>query len=73
MPTLVGDLVICPAVAHRNAPEHAGTYEDELALLVVHGILHLTGMDHVDEEEAEAMERREQELLDQLYRNGHRQ
>ncbi|HZU71870.1 MAG TPA: rRNA maturation RNase YbeY [Acidimicrobiales bacterium] len=69
MPTLVGDLVICPAVARRNAPGHAGTYEDELALLVVHGILHLMGMDHVDEEEAEAMERREQELLDQLYRS----
>src|ERR1700677_1865319 len=33
-PTLLGDVVICPAVAYRNAPDHAGTYEDELALLV---------------------------------------
>lgn len=62
-PTLLGDVVICPAVAHRNAPEHAGSYEDELALLVVHGVLHLLGMDHLDDEEAEAMERRERELL----------
>jgi len=68
MPTLVGDLVICPAVAASNAPDHAGTYDDELALLVVHGILHLMGMDHEDEEEAEAMERREQELLDLHHR-----
>lgn len=63
-PSLLGDLVICPAVAERNAPEHAGTYEDEIALLVVHGLLHLLGMDHVDEDEAEAMEGRERELLE---------
>src|SRR5579875_1522151 len=60
-PTLLGDVVICPAVAMRNAPEHAGTYDDELALLVVHGVLHLLGMDHMDDEEAEQMERRERE------------
>jgi probable rRNA maturation factor len=64
LPTLLGDVVICPAVAHRNAPDHAGTYDDELALLIVHGILHLMGRDHVDPEEAEAMEARERELLD---------
>lgn len=68
MPTLIGDVVICPEVAHRNAPQHAGTYEDELALLVVHGILHLVGMDHVEDQEAEAMEKREQELLDAHWR-----
>ncbi len=68
LPVLLGDVVICPAVAFRNAPTHAGTYEDELALLLVHGILHLMGKDHVDEQEAEAMERREQELLDRFHR-----
>src|SRR5215472_16752565 len=31
-PTLLGDVVICPAVAAKNAPEHAGTLDDELAL-----------------------------------------
>jgi probable rRNA maturation factor len=70
VPSLLGDVVICPAVAWRNAPEHAGSYEDELALLVVHGILHLLGMDHADEEEAVAMERRERELLDRYHRGG---
>jgi probable rRNA maturation factor len=63
LPTLLGDVVVCPAVAWRNAPEHAGTYEDELALLVVHGVLHLLGMDHAEDDEAEAMEARERELL----------
>ena len=67
-PTLLGDVVICPAVAQRNAPEHAGTYDDELALLVVHGVLHLLGMDHMDDEEAEAMEARERELLAKHHR-----
>lgn len=73
LPTMIGDIVICPAVAQRNAPSHAGTYEDEMALLVVHGILHLLGMDHVDDDEAAAMERREQELLDAHHRRppGH--
>jgi len=66
--SLLGDVVICPAVAYRNAPEHAGTYDDELALLLVHGILHLLGMDHMDEEEAEAMEERERELLTAFYK-----
>lgn len=68
VPLLVGDVVICPAVADRNALENAGTYDDEVALLVVHGILHLMGMDHLEEEEATVMEQREQELLAQLYR-----
>jgi probable rRNA maturation factor len=67
LPTLLGDIVICPGVAARNAPDHAGTYDDEIALLVVHGILHLLGMDHHDDEDAEAMEARERELLAQFH------
>jgi probable rRNA maturation factor len=70
MPTLLGDVVICPAVAWRQAPEHAGSYDDELALLVVHGILHLLGMDHEEGAEAVVMERHEQELLDRFHRAG---
>jgi probable rRNA maturation factor len=66
-PTLLGDVVICPKVAARNAPDHAGSYEDELALLIVHGVLHLLGMDHMDEDEATEMERREAELLTKHY------
>jgi probable rRNA maturation factor len=69
-PNLLGDVVVCPAVAARNAPEHAGTYDDEMALLVVHGILHILGMDHVDTEEAEAMEQRERELLESFQRSS---
>ena len=60
-------MVICPAVAARNAPDHAGTYDDELALLVVHGILHVLGMDHADPEEEAAMQAKERSLLERFH------
>ena len=66
VPLLLGDVFVCPAVAQRNAPDHAGTYADELALLVVHGILHVLGMDHADADTEAAMQRRERELLARL-------
>jgi len=66
--TLLGDVVICPVVAARNAEEHEVTLDDEIALLVVHGLLHLLGMDHEVDAEAERMEALEQELLNRYYR-----
>jgi probable rRNA maturation factor len=63
LPLLLGDVVICPAVAAANAPDHAGTYDDEVALLLVHGILHLLGMDHAEPDERAAMQARERDLL----------
>jgi probable rRNA maturation factor len=63
VPTLLGDVVVCPAVAARQFADHAGTLDDELALLVVHGILHVLGYDHADDTEAEVMRHRELELL----------
>ncbi len=66
---LLGDVVICPSVAARNAVDHGVTFDDEIALLVVHGILHLLGMDHAVDEEAEAMEARERQLLARFHRD----
>ena len=63
LPLLLGDVVICPAVAARNAPDHAGTYDDEVALLLVHGILHVLGHDHAAPGEQARMWAREQALL----------
>lgn len=54
-PVLLGDVVICPYVAAENAPTHAGTLDDELALLVVHGVLHVLGHDHAEPEETALM------------------
>ena len=62
-PILVGDVVICPKVAERQALDHNVPIDDELSLLVVHGVLHLLGFDHEDDDEASVMEKRERELM----------
>ncbi len=67
-PLLLGDVVVCPAVAERQAPEHATSYDDELALLVVHGVLHVLGHDHAEVDEAASMRARERELLQRFHR-----
>ena len=70
MPQLVGDIVICPVIAAQNAVEHECSFDDEVALLVVHGVLHLLGWDHVVDAEAERMEARERELLARHYQTS---
>lgn len=62
-PVLVGDVVIAPAYVSRQAAELGVQPEDELALMVVHGVLHLLGYDHAVEDDAEVMEAREADLL----------
>lgn len=62
-PTLIGDVVICPEIAAHQAPQHGCRAEDEIALLVVHGVLHLLNYDHADPGEQATMQRRERELL----------
>lgn len=69
-PLLLGDVVICPSVAAEAAPDHAGTLDDELALLTVHGVLHVLGHDHADPDEAVAMRSRELDLLTSHHWNG---
>ena len=70
LPLLLGDVVVCPAVAARQAPEHAGTVDDELALLIVHGLLHVLGHDHAAPEQAARMRARERELLEAHHWRG---
>lgn len=69
-PVLLGDVVICPAVAAEGAPEHAGTLDDELALLTVHGVLHVLGHDHADPVEAAEMRSRELRHLEDHHWRG---
>lgn len=64
VPRLLGDVVISPAVAAAQCVDHAGTLDDELALLMVHGILHVLGHDHAEPEETALMRRRELQLLE---------
>jgi probable rRNA maturation factor len=60
---LLGDLVICAEVVAREAAEQGKRPADHWAHLVVHGTLHLLGWDHEADDEAEAMEAREREIL----------
>jgi probable rRNA maturation factor len=70
LPLLVGDVVVCPDVAREQAPNHAGTLDDEIALLVTHGVLHVLGYDHDTDANANKMRNRERALLEQLHWNG---
>jgi len=62
-PLHLGDVFICPAVVSDNARLAEVPFADEMALMVVHGLLHLLGYDHVVDSEAEQMEQRERDLL----------
>jgi probable rRNA maturation factor len=62
-PSLLGDVVVCPAIAGRQAAQRGVPADEEVALLVVHGVLHLLDYDHAEPEETAIMRRREQELL----------
>lgn len=62
-PVTLGDVVIAPAVAIAQAEEYGHTVEEELNLLLVHGILHLLGYDHEEDDAAAAMQAREREIL----------
>ena len=52
---MLGDIVLCPAVTARQAAEHARSAEAEAEYLLVHGILHLLGYDHAEDEDKAEM------------------
>lgn len=62
-PAILGDVVLCPAVAAEQAVDHGTSAEAEMDLLLVHGILHLLGMDHGEPDEKAAMFGLTDELL----------
>lgn len=59
----LGDVIIATDVALAQTEEFGTTFEDEVSLLITHGLLHLNGYDHIEEAEAEEMEALEDELL----------
>ena len=60
------DIVICVPVVRAEARAQEKTFRDHLAHLVIHGLLHAQGHDHVSHAEAEKMEARERKLLARL-------
>ena len=65
-PVVTADLVLCAPVVEREAREQNKTLEEHYAHLLVHGALHAQGWDHLDDDEAEAMEARETQVLQTL-------
>jgi probable rRNA maturation factor len=63
---LLGDLVVCAPVVEREALEQQIPLADHWAHIIVHGVLHLLGYDHIKDDEAEIMENKEIQILKQL-------
>ncbi len=59
----LGDIIIAPDVALRQTEEFNTTFAEEITLLIVHGLLHLCGYDHIEDKEAEIMESLEDEII----------
>jgi probable rRNA maturation factor len=60
---LLGDIIICPEVLAEESREQGKTIEEHWALILIHGVLHLLGYDHIKDEEAQAMQALEIKLL----------
>ena len=63
---MLGDVVLAYETVKREAEEQDKGFEDHLAHLLVHGVLHLLGYDHEDDKQAEEMEALEVEILSRL-------
>lgn len=63
---LLGDLIICADVVKQQASEQGKEEIAHWAHMVVHGVLHLLGYDHMNESDAEIMETKEKTILSQL-------
>lgn len=62
-PVMLGDLVVAGPVVVAEAAEQSKKTEHHLAHLCVHGVLHLMGFDHIEDEDAEEMEALERDIL----------
>ena len=62
----LGDLVICEQVLQREAEQQNKSIDSHWAHLIIHGILHLLGFDHIEEQDANRMEALEVELMKEL-------
>ncbi|CAN5862112.1 rRNA maturation RNase YbeY [soil metagenome] len=66
-PSMLGDIVLCPQFAADQAKAAGHDLEHELALLTVHGVLHLLGFDHAEPDEEKEMFALQRQLLDDWY------
>lgn len=60
---LAGDIVVCPEQVRSNADAFGVSFDEEMKRVLIHGLLHLAGMDHETNEPGEPMLVRQEELL----------
>jgi probable rRNA maturation factor len=65
-PRMLGDIAIAYETTRKEADDEQKPFDHHLSHLVVHGFLHLIGYDHEKDDDADAMETLEQEILEQL-------
>lgn len=63
---LLGDIILCASVINQEAEQQSKSVVSHWAHMMVHGMLHLQGFDHIENSEAEEMEKVEINILDQL-------
>ncbi|NMO01268.1 rRNA maturation RNase YbeY [Gordonia sp. TBRC 11910] len=66
-PATLGDIVLCPEFAAAQAKEAKHSFEHELAVLTVHGVLHLLGYDHAEPDEEREMFGLQNDILERWY------
>ena len=65
----LGEVIVSYPQAERQAQARGASTEQELALLIVHGILHLTGYDHIEPDQEAQMKAKEAEALSRIWSN----
>lgn len=62
----LGDIIICPEYVNDDLERWQKTFEERMQILLVHGICHLLGYDHIEDSDYEVMKKQEEYLLSQL-------
>ena len=63
---MLGDIYICVKKVKKQSKEYQTTLQREMSYMSVHGLLHLLGYDHIEEDDKKAMRIKEEEILDSL-------
>lgn len=63
---LLGDIIVCPEVILKESTELNKSLESHFALIIIHGVLHLLGYDHIDDNDAKVMQDIEVKLLNTI-------
>ena len=66
---MLGDLAICPEVVEKHSVTYGTVFKVEMSFVIVHGVLHLLGFDHVKKTEREKMRKMEDKVMKELFKD----